>query len=164
MLVPPPGDEGLAWIVDQGSAHLLLIPGLHTASITAAAAGDKQVLAYLRFTAQQYSAFAGMHSYIPLDAFYLKASGKGQGSTHTLEPAAEGQLCRVYDARRQSTVQLLIKAAGNGHLAALKWIWGLCHPMAGTQGVVMKTAATADCNRAEYTRHNYRYRYLVVSD
>ncbi|KAK9842856.1 hypothetical protein WJX74_003468 [Apatococcus lobatus] len=69
----PSSSEGLGWIASQGLSQPLLIPGLQMASITAAAAGDAEALAYLRFTAQQFAAL-GSRNHTRLDEMCSQAS------------------------------------------------------------------------------------------
>ena len=79
----PADDEGLSWIVSRDPTKLLLIPGLQPSSIAAAAAGDQQALAYLRFTAQHFAAHAGTRLLNPLDRACLAACKvTGQAGYH----------------------------------------------------------------------------------
>lgn len=71
MLDLPDGSEGLQWIVRQGPGQLLLIPGLHAASLAAAAAGSQGAITYLCFTAQHFAAFGGSQDLTPLDKLCL---------------------------------------------------------------------------------------------
>ena len=74
-MVDLPADiEGLSWIVSNDPTQLLLIPGLQPASIAAAAAGDHQALAYVRFTAQNFAAYAGTRILSPLEEACLAVS------------------------------------------------------------------------------------------
>ncbi len=112
MLDLPAGSDGLNWIVKQDPARLQLIPGLRPASLAAAAAGNQQALAHLRFTGQAQAAEASTSSYLvhdkdlkaisPFTKEYYRALGK-----HTLK----------------------VEAASSGELAALMWLRAICPRM-----------------------------------
>ena len=129
MLELPRDGEGLGWIASQGPPKLLLIPGLQTASITAAAAGDADALAYVRFTAQQFAAM-GSHNQTPLDTVCTAASKISSSDEHAqflAELGSKKDLRPAYLARKASTHRLLRYAAQEGQVAALQWLRALCH-------------------------------------
>ncbi|KAK9844941.1 hypothetical protein WJX74_008931 [Apatococcus lobatus] len=126
----PSNGQGLSWIANQGPNELLLIPGLQTASITAASAGDTDALAYLRFTAQQFAAM-GSHNQTQLDKVSTAGSKVSARKLKKFWELPELQnneeLRRVYLARREYTIELLKSAAQEGQIAALQWLQALCH-------------------------------------
>ena len=129
MLELPEDGEGLRWIISQGPSQLLLIPGLHPASIVAAAAGDAEALSFLHSRAQQHAA-SGSRSITPLDETCAEASratsfAKLEEVRNTLE--GNQQVGKAYVARRTYTLKLLHAAAKGGCLAALQWLQALCH-------------------------------------
>ena len=75
----PPAGEGLSWIVKHDPTRLLLIPDLQPISIAAAAAGDQQALAYLRFTAQHHAVQACSCNLSPLDKACLETCNVSDG-------------------------------------------------------------------------------------
>ncbi|KAK9864457.1 hypothetical protein WJX84_008880 [Apatococcus fuscideae] len=93
----PSNGQGLSWIANQGPNELLLIPGLQTASITAASAGSK-------VSARKLKKFWELP-----------------------ELQNNEELRRVYLARREYTIELLKSAAQEGQIAALQWLQALCH-------------------------------------
>ena len=130
-MVDLPADrDGLNWIVNQDATRLLLIPGLQPASIAAAAAGDQQALAYLRFTAQQNAADPGACAVGPLDRACLQASKVDHSKSYSrfCRKLSEEhpQIVLVFEAREMYTKQQHIKAASTGKLAALKWMQAIC--------------------------------------
>ncbi|KAK9840305.1 hypothetical protein WJX74_007243 [Apatococcus lobatus] len=129
MLKLPQGGEGLGWIVSQGPSQLLLIPGLQPASITAAAAGDANALAYLCFTAQHYAAH-GSGDLSLLDELCSRAAKITNNAEHRAFSASldcNSVLSQAWNSRQEFTVDLLLRAAQSGQLAALQWLRGLCH-------------------------------------
>ena len=122
--------EGLSWIVSQDATKLLLIPGLQPASIGAAAAGDQQALAYLRFTARHHAAYPGVCALNPLDKACLEASqvdsSEGYGQFITALREQQPRVAAVFDARENHTIDQLYKAARVGQLAALQWRQAFC--------------------------------------
>ena len=124
MLVLPHEDEGLAWIAIQGPAQLLLIPGLQGAFITAAAAGDQQAVAYLRRKAEEHaglSRLSGVQRLRPHEAFRLAASHTAaQSNVQQLDPDLGQRLAHALSACQKAIKQMLIQAARQGQLAALK--------------------------------------------
>ena len=141
MLELPRDGQGLSWITNQGSNEMLLIPGLQTASITAASAGDTDALAYLRFTAQQFAAM-GSHDQTLLDSLCTAAS-KVKGSNFHELPELQNteELGHVYLARRKYTIELSERAAQEGQTAALQWLQALCHRTWSDQEGLMEAAA-----------------------
>ncbi len=125
----PADGKGLGWIVSHDPCRLLLIPGLQPASITAAAAGDQQALAYLRFTAQHYAAHPKACSLSPLDKVCLEFTKHGSRDINEFEAELQESNPRVYNifrARETFTRELLEGAARTGQLAAMKWIRAIC--------------------------------------
>ncbi len=126
----PNGNDGLGWIVSHDPSQLLLIPNLHPASIAAAAAGDEQALAYIRFTAQQYVAFPDACTFTPLDTVCRQActSGKERPFKEFCKDLRKDnpQVASVFIARHKFTALLLENAAKQGELAAVKWIHAIC--------------------------------------
>ena len=74
MIELPHGAEGLGWIISQEPLQLLLIPGLESASITAAAAGDQDALSHLRSVAQSAAAHRSILNPSELDKCCPQAS------------------------------------------------------------------------------------------
>ena len=143
----PDGTEGLSWIVSRDPTQLLLIPGLQPASIAAAAAGDQQALAYLRFTAQQFAEYAGLHILSPLDRACLSASevGDEQCQAYFLEDLQEKdlQLASIFEARLKHTNNQLECAARSGKLSALKWMKAICHFLFPSESIILRITAEA---------------------
>ncbi len=130
MLGLPTDSDGLGWIVSRGPLRILLIPNIHPASITAAAAGDVQALAYIRFTAQHHAAFPDGCSFTPWDKACHEAHKTGSRAEYdnfreNLKKS-DPQLGSVFDARSTSTRLMLLEAAVEGQLAAIKWIHAIC--------------------------------------
>ena len=127
----PSNEEGLGWIMQHGLAQMLLIPGLQPASIVAAAAGDQQALAYLRFMAQQYAAFNGVQDYSPLDSACVKsleAANCDEDHDAFIDEfkGRDPQLFHEFFVREESTCALFSRAIADRQLAALKWLQALC--------------------------------------
>ncbi len=128
----PEGGEGLAWIASHDPDQLQLIPGLQPASIAAAAAGDQQALAYLRFTAQHHAAYPSGSAMNELDRALLQASeASSKGDDCALYTAFEGlghraPLYEVIEAREEHTMALFAEAARQGELAAFVWMHAIC--------------------------------------
>ncbi len=126
----PADDEGLSWIVSRDPTKLLLIPGLQPSSIAAAAAGDQQALAFVRFTAQHFAAHAGTRLLSPLDKACLAACKvTGPESYDIFFTALQEktpQLARIFEARQTHTQDMLDAAASEGRLSAMKWIRAIC--------------------------------------
>ncbi len=126
----PADSEGLGWIVSRDPTRLMLIPGLQPASITAAAAGDQQALAYLRFTAQHHAAYPGACVLSPLDKMCRELTDLPPGRDVDqvwLEIGEDNpQLVGTLSARELFTRDLLDQAAQQGELAAMKWVRAIC--------------------------------------
>ena len=144
----PEDSEGLQWIVSQGASQLLLIPGLHAISIAAAAAGDQAALAYLRFTAQHFTAFAGTQRLTRLDKLCLAHSDfsewRGLYEAEAEQLDEDQALFQVFTSREAYTQEMLLKAIAEGRLAALIWLRALCHQaidIAGHVDIGLTTAA-----------------------
>lgn len=155
----PEDSEGLQWIVSQGAGQLLLIPGLHAISIVAAAAGDQAALAYLRFTAQHFAAFAGIQRLTRLDKLCLAYSAFSDWrELHEAEAEQldeDQALFGVFTSRETYTQEMLLKAIAEGQLAALKWLRALCHPTIDFfgQGDTSLTTAAAKQGSLAMLRH-----------
>ena len=117
MMELPQDGEDLQWIAKQEPAQILLIPGVHSASIAAAGEGDQEV-AYLRFAAQYFVAHGSMQNLNDLDTVCLAGS-----AITAAEPfrafwtdllARGGRLKRAYADRRSATHRILKKAAREG--------------------------------------------------
>ena len=106
----PAGSEVLSWIISKDPTQLLLIPGLHPASIAAAAGGDQQALAHLRFTAQHFAAYSGTHILTRLDRACLALSKCSTDETHKAffeELQEQGlEFANLVEARLQHTHNL----------------------------------------------------------
>ena len=130
-MVDLPADaEGLSWIADGNPTQLLLVPGLQASSIVAAAVGDQQALACVRFAAQYFAASAGTLTFTPLDTACIDASKAGGPGAHGnfLIALAEkdSQLAMVFGARQTHTREMLYDSAFAGELSALKWLRAIC--------------------------------------
>ncbi len=146
----PADDEGLSWIVSMDPTKLLLIPGLQPSSIAASAAGDQQALAYLRFTAQHFAAYAGTRNLNPLDRACLAASKvKDKQAHHAFLDTLKNrnpQLARVFNARQCHTLRLLKQAARAGEVSAIKWMQAICPPTFSSRSLeLMLDAARNGC-------------------
>ena len=95
MVELPHGAEVLSWIVNRKPLHLLLIPGLQSASIAAAAAGDQQALSYLCFVAQHSAAHCSMLNPSRLDSWCLQAAELREDSGRGFD--AEDELRKTPD-------------------------------------------------------------------
>ncbi|KAK9822949.1 hypothetical protein WJX74_008129 [Apatococcus lobatus] len=141
--------EGLNWIISQEPLQLLLIPGLQSASITAAAAGNHQALSYLRFVAQYSAAHRSMLNPSEMDMCCLRAAELHPEDSDDEFVLEEGLLeisKEIRDAflSRQDTftAELLRQAVEEGQLAALQWIMALCHRIYGDDEELMQLAAS----------------------
>ena len=130
MVELPADGEGLSWIASRDPTQLLLIPGLQPSSIAAAAAGDQQALACVRFTAQYFAAYAGTRNLNPLDRACTEASNlRGDRAFHEFQKALQEQnpqLAAVFKARQSHTSKMLKDAACEGNISALKWLRAFC--------------------------------------
>ena len=120
----PSNGDGLTWILNQGPARLLLIPGLQPASIAAAALGDQQAQAYLRFKAQEFASFP------------MRPGGIG------IENSPFGSFCHAASQADPQTADTAV----SGQAAAARWLRALCDydlvPMlAVDDGKLMELAA-----------------------
>ncbi len=126
----PENGEGLSWIASHDPAGLQLIPGLQPASIAAAAGGDQQALAYLRFTAQHHAAYPGGSALNDFDRALLQASEATPVGIDTpllrrllhSDPQAHALL----RTRSEYTMQRFAEAISQGRLDALMWLRALC--------------------------------------
>ena len=149
MVVLPHQAEGLSWIVSHEPLQLLLVPGLQSASITAAAAGDQEALLYLRFVAQCSAAHRSMLHPSDLDTCCLLASElRPQDSEDEAfdveEELSEGttEIGNAFFIRQRFTADLLKQTVREGQLAALQWIRALCHQIYGDDKGLMQLAAS----------------------
>ena len=147
MLDLPGGSEGLQWIVSQGPGQLLLIPGLHAASLAAAAAGSQAAISYIRFTAQHFVAFGGSQDLTPLDkvclALTTNSGWRKQNKKEASQLAKDTKLRDVYAACQLNTKAILASAVENGQLDALKWLRVICHRPPSMGSSLMRVAAKA---------------------
>lgn len=144
MLDLPSDNEGLAWIVGQGLANLLLIPGIHAASIIAASMGDQQALGYLRFTAQHHAAFASINRLSKMENYCTAAAcSSSQVDQDTLlqQCRDESEAFDDFSEVITNMAHILEGAVRTGKLAALKWLRGLCHPDDFRGSFLMEIAA-----------------------
>ncbi|KAK9830860.1 hypothetical protein WJX74_010724 [Apatococcus lobatus] len=124
MLDLPEHGQGLAWVACRNPGELLLVPGIHATSITAAAAGHQQALAHLRSTA---IAFAALGKQRP-DAFQYFCSVHQAACTQPVHSyAGSSPLHNMFSMRQVHTVQLMHNAAQEIEPTALKWLLALCH-------------------------------------
>ncbi len=130
MVDVPEDGEGLSWISDHDSTQLLLIPGLQPASIAAAAAGDQQALAYLRFTVQHYAAYPEGCIANDLDRALLQAVEAIRNDCDYLPMSplleSDAQLLTVFRERREHTMQQFLQAVDEGVVGALMWLRAIC--------------------------------------
>ncbi len=130
MLGLPADSDGLHWIASHNPSQLLLIPNVHPASVTAAAAGDHQALAYLRFTAQHHAALPDACILTPLDKVCQEASKLGSRDDEdaycTELKQRDPSLASIFESRQGFTSRLLQTAAMEGQLAAMKWMRAIC--------------------------------------
>ena len=154
----PADGEGLSWIAEQDCTRLLLIPGLQPASIAAAAAGDQQALAYLRFTAQHHAAYPGVCALTPLDKACLQAcqlsSGEARDEFFKMLQEDDVQVADVLETLEACTSQQLIEAARTGELAALVWMRAICVLTAGfpSKDLVLRAAGAGQLHILQYLR------------
>ncbi len=158
MVAVPEDGEGLGWILEQDPAQLLMIPGLQPASIAAAAAGDQQALAYLRFTVQHYAAYPEGCIANDLDRALLQAVQTVSNGCDKLPVPAlllrDPQMLTVFNDRRRYTMQQFIQAVSKGKMGALMWLRAIC-PSTWTvfDLDLMRTAAEAgQLNIMKYLR------------
>ncbi len=141
MLDLPADDAGLSWIVSQGPTQLMLIPNVQPASVIAAAGGDQQALAFLRFSAQQNAAYPRSCVLPRLDEVCLEASKFKVRDEHVAFfdnlTQEDCQLACVFEARHAHTNSIFRKAASTGNTAALKWLQVICF-----QTVILDTPAS----------------------
>ena len=154
----PANGEGLNWIARRDPTKLLLIPGLHISSIVAAAAGDQQALAYVRFTAQHFAAYACTRNLNPLDRACLAACKAndlvaGHEFLTTLRKK-DPQLAKVFQTRRAFTSKLFDEAACAGEVSAMKWIRAICPRTYGSEGtkLMMHAALNGQLEVLKYLR------------
>ncbi len=128
----PVDGEGLSWIASHDPDRLQLIPGLQPASVAAAAAGDQQALAYLRFTAQHHAAYPSGSAMNELDRALLQASDiSSNGADDALSKIFQGlgqhaPRYEVFRAREQHTMEQFAEAVRQGELAAYMWMRAIC--------------------------------------
>ncbi len=144
----PENGEGLHWISEQDPTQLLLLPGLQPASVAAAAAGDQQALAYLRFTVQYYAAYPEGCIANDLDEGLLQAVEAINNDCDDLPvpPLLESdpQLLTVFNDRRECTMQQFVRAVSEGEVGALMWLRAICPCTWTTLDLdLMRTAAAA---------------------
>ena len=120
----PSNGDGLAWILRQEPARLLLVPGLQPASIAAAALGDQQAQAYLRFEAQEFAAIPGRPGAAEDTPFgwFCHAASQNLSSF----PATSHELQAEFQARQDATVEAFCQACCSNQVAAAKWLRALC--------------------------------------
>ena len=124
--------------------QLLLIPGLQGVSLTAAAAGDQQALAYLGRRIEEHASLSDIQELLPQEAFRLAAYHAAPlGSAMQLDPDYGQKLAHTFSARQESTEQMFLLAARGGKLAALKWLRALCHPVCEPGLQMMQAAGQA---------------------
>ncbi len=129
MLDLPAGSEGLTWIVKRDPARLQLIPGVHPASLAAAAVRDQQALAYLKFTAQAQAAYPGVFAQNDMDKAVLQASAASSSGSCICDDDLKTNsafTAEVFRAREKHTLMLIHEAASSGELAALMWLRAIC--------------------------------------
>ena len=153
MLDFPEKGEGLDWIVNQGTAHLILIPGVQAASITAAALGDEKAQAYLRFKALDFAAFpapAGCtdrSSFTPFGrstaAHQMASCADGHEDSDPLDSDEELQLESEFYRREAATAEIFERACRQLQLAAMKWLRALCHQAFDISSTLPMRAASA---------------------
>ena len=151
----PHGSAGLGWIVAQGPLQLLLIPGLKPASIVAAAAGDQDALAYLRFAAQHFAALGSTQSLTEFDKLCIEASAIRDHPRFFcyLQQHESREAANLYQAWRGTMETLLYRAVCGAHLDALKWLQALCHRFCGDDVALMRAAAqNGDLSILKYLR------------
>ena len=148
MVVLPDEAEGLSWIVSQEPLQLLLVPGLQSASITTAAAGNQDALSYLRFAARYSAAHRSMLNFSKLDNCCLLASKLRPEDSNEEEFDIENELSEssteirnAFFIRQRFTADLLKQAVLERQLAALQWIRALCHQIYGDDKGLMDLAA-----------------------
>ena len=158
----PPSNEGLSWIVSQGSAKLLLIPGLQPATIVAAAAGDQQALAYLRFRAEVYAsgevtADPGPLQRVCQTAIQIKDTDEYDDFLDELEKG-DKQIWTAFNTRQTFTAELLCEAAWEMRLAPVLWLRALCPPTFEMEqaGVMAAAAAVGKLDMLKRLRLNAR--------
>ncbi len=130
MLNLPADDAGLSWIVRQGPTQLMLISNVQPASVIAAAGGDQQALAFLRFAAQHHAAYPRSCVLTRLEEVCLEAANLRVRDEHVafLDNLAgeDCQLARIFETRHAHTNSVFRKAASEGNTAALKWLQAIC--------------------------------------
>ncbi len=130
----PAGSEGLSWIASRNPGQLQLIPGLQPASIAAAAAGDQQALAYMRFTAQHHAEYPGVCALNDVNKACLLAAEVSSNQTSDGPyrdfwaelGESNPQVNKVLTARREFTVTQMAQAVCQGEVAALMWLRAIC--------------------------------------
>ncbi|KAK9830769.1 hypothetical protein WJX74_006321 [Apatococcus lobatus] len=143
MLQLPADSGGLAWIDSHEPDKLLLVPGLQAASITAAAAGDEQALAFLRSTVLLVSpAMQNLHA---RDSFCQAAFPEenciASGAAWQQRLDDDESLRAMYLARMSHTSHLLHQALTERRLASLQWLRCLCHPVKDQKEQLIMAAA-----------------------
>ncbi len=130
----PAGGEGLSWIASHDPGKLQLIPGLQPASIAAAAAGDQQALAYMRFTAQHRTEYPSDCALNDIDTACLRAaelsSSEISAGPHydywAYLVESNPPVHTVLRARQLHTITQMEEAVRQGELAALMWLRAIC--------------------------------------
>ncbi len=182
----PVDAKGLSWIVSKDPTRLQLIPGLQPISIAAAAAGDQQALAYLRFAAQHHAAFPDGSARNDLDRVLVKVATAAQDDdditvdldrvvVEVLIAAHDGDDCAVrtariiegapfadlIQARQDHTMSLLTQAVREGELAAVMWMRAICMLTEGThrRGLAAEAAKAGQLGILKYLRSQSRPEY-----
>ncbi len=144
MLHLPADGEGLSWIVSHDPTRLQLIPGLQPISIAAAAAGDQQALAYLRFAAQHHAVHPGGSAHNELDRVLVRIAAAVQaGDRYAVRTALRtdgAQFADLIEAREDHTVSLITQAIREGELAAVMWMHAICIHRLSMFGLTVEAA------------------------
>ncbi len=126
----PSDGEGLSWIASHDPAGLQLIPGLQPACIEAAAAGDLEALAYLRFTAQHHAAYPGICAQDDFDRAIMQISedSDDHASYRLLDDLEkrDAHFKDLFQDRHQHTLKQYAQALHEGQLGALMWLRAIC--------------------------------------
>ncbi len=162
MVELPADGEGLSWIARHDPTMLQLIPGLQPISIAAAAAGDQQALAYLRFAAQHHAVYPGGSALNDLDRILVKVEEAAHaGDDYKARSARQddAQLANLIKARDDHTLSLITQAIREGELAALIWMRAICVQMRSMflMGLTLQAARAGQLAILKHLRSQSEY-------
>lgn len=120
----PTDGKGLAWVAQRCPGQLLLVPGLHATSITAAAAGHHQALQHVHAAALAFAA-PGQQKVEAIDRFFSIFSATRGG--HASDSLDGREIGNIFCRRDEHTCTVMRDAVRESELHALKWLLAICY-------------------------------------